>query len=69
LTPKLHGRAIVRVQSPFRLSERDLSQPDIALLRPRAGRQYRQVLFLDREASIAPLAFPDLLLPLGEVVP
>lgn len=126
-TPKLEGRAIVRVQSPIRLSERSMPQPDIALLRLRpdryasghpgpedvlvvmevsdtslrhdrrklalyaeagiaeawlfnlathqveihrepVGRQYRQVRILDRDATIVPLAFPDLALPLDTVL-
>lgn len=125
---KLAGRAIVRVQSPIRLSDTDMPQPDIALLRPRADRyttghpgpedvlsvlevsdtslrhdrrklaryaeagipeawlfilktgrtevhrdpvggHYREVRILDRDASISPLAFPDLVLPLAEVLP
>ena len=125
---RLDGRAIVRVHSPIRLSDKDMPQPDIALLRPRADRyasghpgpedvfvvmeasdtslrhdrrklaryaetgipeawlfilrtgrtevhrdpaggHYREVRILDRDGSVSPLAFPDLVLPLAEVIP
>jgi Uma2 family endonuclease len=126
--PKLGERAIVSVQNPIWLSDSDMPQPDLALLRPRedryasgaprpedvfvvmevsdtslrhdrrklvryaaagipeswlfnlrsgrtevhrdpAGGQYREVRIYDRDASISPLAFPDLVLPLAAVIP
>jgi Uma2 family endonuclease len=126
--PKLGDRAIVSVQNPIRLSDSDMPQLDLALLRPRADRyasgapgpqdvfvvievydtslrhdrrklaryaeagipeawlfilktgrteihrdpmggRYREVRILDRDGSISPLAFPDLVLPLAEVIP
>jgi Uma2 family endonuclease len=126
---RLAGRALVRVQSPIRLSDNSEPEPDIALLRlrddfyatahpfpadvllvvqvadtslrfdrdtkislyaasgipevwlvdleasqvtvyrdPHAG-GYRSVRVHEREASIAPTAFPDIVVPCAEILP
>jgi Uma2 family endonuclease len=128
-SPRLAGRALVRVQSPIRLSDNSEPEPDIAILRlhddfyatahplpadvllvvevadtslrfdrdtkiplyaasripevwlvdleasqvtvycdPHAG-GYRSVTVHEREASIAPAAFPDVIVPCAQILP
>lgn len=61
---RLGARAVVRSAGSIRLSPHSAPEPDVVLLRWRAD-FYRTV---GASSEVGPAAFPDVILPLGEIL-